>query len=462
MPKFSFEIDWVDAERISGPELSATWASLRIRAGDSIMTRVLDERAKTVRDFVHVPLYPLAEWLAANWWFLTHEFKNPAKESDPDFHRRHTLGASREGYAFPNLEVVPSGTRTRLAWESAPSPWTRVQFLDRGEIWVDSGGFRETCADFVDQVIRRLASLGVDETFLQEEWNAIQTADQEESKFCGTAAGLGWDPYALDDEKRDGVFLLAEKLGELLDEAVPALDTEDLSAGWSAIVSAVGKAKLDGLPLQRLGPLCAEAGLQARAGLNPWDVGYDLARRLRESLDLDGEPLPTMTRMAEALGEDPKLLEKVTLSVAFFAGAPLIDGVVTRNDDQSPVFAFRRLGEHGRRFHFCRALAEVLVSPGTDTLITRAYSERQQRNRAFAAEFLAPSSGLKNRISRSVVDGDTIDELAVDFGVSSRVIEHQVVNHQIAQVWQMERAGQIESSRRMERSNGRSGREIEF
>jgi hypothetical protein len=51
MPEFSFEIDWVDAEGISGPEFSATWASLCIRAGDSIITRVLDGRAKTVRDF---------------------------------------------------------------------------------------------------------------------------------------------------------------------------------------------------------------------------------------------------------------------------------------------------------------------------------------------------------------------------------------------------------------------------
>ena len=46
MQKLKFEIDWVDAERINGPELSATWASLRIYAGDSVITRVLDARAK--------------------------------------------------------------------------------------------------------------------------------------------------------------------------------------------------------------------------------------------------------------------------------------------------------------------------------------------------------------------------------------------------------------------------------
>ena len=39
MPDLTFDVDWVDAGRINGPELSATWASLRIRAGDSIITR---------------------------------------------------------------------------------------------------------------------------------------------------------------------------------------------------------------------------------------------------------------------------------------------------------------------------------------------------------------------------------------------------------------------------------------
>ena len=62
-----------------------------------------------------------------------------------------------------------------------------------------------------------------------------------------------------------------------------------------------------------------------------------------------------------------------------------------------------------------------MVAPGTATLLTRAYSERQQRNRAFAAEFLAPSAGLRQRITRRIVDGDEIDELAAAFGVSSEM-----------------------------------------
>ena len=444
MPKLSFEIDWVDADGINGPELSATWASLRICAGDSVITRVLDTRAKTVRDFVYVPLYPIAEWLVANWWFLLHEYENPAKEGDHDFHRRHALRFGREGYAFPDLEMVSSGARTRLVWKRDLLQWSGVEFLEQGVIWVDSGEFQDACAGVVDQVIRRLDALNVDGTFLQEEWNAIQSADEEESRFCEIAAGMGWDPYALDDGNRDWVqdgkghwiLLLAEKLGGLLDEAIPAIVPDEHLVNWLRISDTIAEAKrFNSLPLERLRSFRDDVPPYRSTEINPWIMGYDVARSLRRTLGLDGDPLPTTMRLAEALGEDAESIEKVaTRQVSFCEWPPLVDGVITRNEDESPAFAFRRFGENAKRFHFCRALAEVLVSPGSDMLITRAHTERQQRNRAFAAEFLAPSAGLTRRISRPVVDDEDIDELAVEFGVSSRVIEHQIENHRIARV----------------------------
>ena len=48
--------------------------------------------------------------------------------------------------------------------------------------------------------------------------------------------------------------------------------------------------------------------------------------------------------------------------------------------------------------------------------------------------FWPPSGGLRSRVSRPVVDDDDTDELALEFGVSSRVIEHQLANHRIARI----------------------------
>ena len=438
MPNLRFEFDWLDAEGVRGEELSATWASLKILVGDSPATRVLDARAKTVRDFVHVPLYPLAEWFAANWWFLKCEVQSPAKEGSPDFLRRHALAANREGYAFPRLEAVPAGARTKLFWENDSSPRFSVRFIERGDAWVDSGEFQETCADFINQVIHRLAHFGIEDTFLQQEWDAIQSADEDEARFCETAAGIGWDPYALDDASRDLVIAISDQLGDLLDEALPALDANNPKAESDDIERAVDDAKSNGVPLERIRKIRqSELVRGANHAISPWESGYDLARRLRRNLDIGDEPLSDMAKLADALEEDRDLLDKAARPVESLERVQMIDGVVLWNDDL-PGFAFRRSGhESGQRFAFCRALGETLTSP-SDALITRAHSERQQRNRAFAAEFLAPADGLMKMVAaRPAVDLSDIDEIAERFGVSPFVVKHQIENHNLARVWQI-------------------------
>lgn len=437
MPNLRFEFDWLDAEGVRGAEISATWASLKILVGDSPVTRVLDTRAKTTRDFVHVPLYPLAEWFAVNWWFLKSEVQSPAKQGAPDFLRRHALAANREGYAFPRLEAVPAGARTKLFWENDSSPWFSVRFIEHGDAWVDSGEFQETCADFINQVIHRLAHFGIEDTFLQREWDAIQSADEDEARFCEAAAAIGWDPYALDDASRDLVIAISDQLGDLLDEALPALDANNPKAESDDIKRAVEDSKANGVPLERIRKIRqSELARGANRALSPWESGYDLARRLRRSLDIGDEPMSDMAKLADALEEDRDLLDKAARPVESLARVQMIDGVVLWNDDL-PGFAFRRSGhESGQRFAFCRALGETLTS-SSDTLITRAHSERQQRNRAFAAEFLAPSDGLMKMVAaRPAVDLSDVDEIAERFGVSPFVVKHQIENHNLARVWQ--------------------------
>lgn len=213
MAQLSFDVEWMEAEGINGPELAATWARLRIRAGSSTVTLVTDEDAGTVRDHLHVSVYPLAEWLAANWWFLTAEAESPHNRDDADFQRRHSLAANREGYAYPDLHVFPCGGLTRLVWCGGASPWAKTRFSKTGELLIPSAEFRQVCGGFVDGVIARLDRLGIEETFLQQEWAAVQAADVDEADFCRAAARQGWDPYAIDDAKRQEVLALADRSG---------------------------------------------------------------------------------------------------------------------------------------------------------------------------------------------------------------------------------------------------------
>ena len=434
MAQLSFPSDWIEAEGVNGPELAATWANLRIQAGASTVTLALDERAKTVREHLCVSLYPMAEWLAANWWFLTSEVESPIKHDSAGFRRRHSLMANREGYAYPDLHVFPLGGLTRLVWHGGSIPWAKTRLLGAGELLIDSAEFRETCGDFVDRVIARLVCLGIEDTLLQQEWDAVRSADAEEADFCRAAAGLGWDPYAIDDAKREQVHLLAARFGNTFAEAIPALNADSTADGWTIIEQALEKARrCNTLRLERLTSARDRISHHGSSTRHPWQAGYELAQALRKELRLDGEPIPTMAALAQAL--DDEAIDAATTRVHVDGGdAILVDGLVTRGEDNAPAFAFRPRGEAGRRFHFCRAIAELLWRPRIDALLTPAHTERQRCNRAFAAEFLAPAAGLRQRVRRPTLDDDDIDELATEFGVSSLVITHQLANHRIGQV----------------------------
>ena len=429
----TFETEWVAPEEIRGPELASTWASLLIRVDDSVVTRVVDRRAQTVRDHVYVSLYPLAESLVTNWWFLLHEVGSPAKNHVAAFKRRHALVSARDGYAFPNLQVASSGTRTCLAWTPEVLRWAGLEYHGENQVWIASDEFRECCAELVDRVIRRLLFCGVEGTLLQEEWASIQAADQDESLFCRTAAGLGWDPYALSDAQRAAVLRLENVLDEaIFEEAITVLDVERLEADAAAIATALDPGNGTSLALEHVRAVCTPP--TPRAGGSPWQAGYALARDVRQRLGLDGEPLPSIASLGEALHEDPAMLEAATQR-RDFGSADLVNGVVATDADGLPAFAVRGGPETNRRFHFCRGLTEVLTSPGSPALLTRAQSDRQQRSRAFAAEFLAPAAALQVRVHRRALDGEDVDELAAEFGVSPWLIAHQLANHQIARVW---------------------------
>lgn len=441
MSTIEFHFDWLDGTGIQGPELAATYAALEIRVGASRVTRVLDHRARAVRDRIHVPLFPLAESLASNWWFLTAESRTPTDAARHEYRQRHSLVHGGDGFLFPDLVAVPDGERVQMEW--FPSPAERIEnskleFLDRGRARTDIATFREQCSRFIESVVQRLDDSGIEDTFLHEEWSRVRGASAEERATCETAAGLGWDPYDLDDA-RWKVMETLDALGAALREAVPAIvsDTpQSVAASGAALTQALETARTGGGSFPHLGSLrrkieAGRASAESRNDATPWGDGYALARQLRRTLDLDGGPLRTQ-ELAQALDHPAEALGPG--ASADFGPATLFDGVVAANGDGRASFAFRPAPEENRRFHLCRALAEALTAPAADAVLTGAPTPRQQRGRAFAAEFLAPASAMRGRIRRPILNDEDLSELSAEFGVSPFVIGHQLENHGIAEV----------------------------
>ena len=439
MQGIEFNFEWEDTDGAKGSELGSTWASLLVRVNDSVLTRVVDHSIGGVRERIHVPLYPFAEWLATNWWCLLHESELPTGDSRPSFMDRHRIALSREGYRFPDLCLVSDDTRTRVSWKNGRLQWSRLEFLSRdGCEWVARDEFRNACASFVDSVVARLESRSIWGTLLQEEWASIQSAQEHERKFCETAAGIGWDPYSMDDLQRAKVVQIGQLLsGAVFEEAVPILHAETLESELSAIVHILESGTATGIPLRRLMAIrndVVQTVTSAPHG-RPVTIGYLLARRARERLGLADSPLPSWRSLSNALGE-PRIASGRFAHFKAFDRARLVEGAITRDDVGLPAVAFPYGRSLIHRFRFCRGLADILVSPDTDTLLTKGHSGRQRRGRAFAAEFLAPSSGLRTSVGQhvSVLDEEGVDQLAAKFGVSPWVIKHQVKNHGIADV----------------------------
>jgi IrrE N-terminal-like domain len=95
-----------------------------------------------------------------------------------------------------------------------------------------------------------------------------------------------------------------------------------------------------------------------------------------------------------------------------------------------PLFPHLRADK--RRFVIARAIGDFL-SFGHSSLVTRGQTEHQQRNRAFAAEFLAPAHSIRERLPNATVDEEDVEELAAEFQVSPIVIRHQIQNHRLAE-----------------------------
>ena len=95
---------------------------------------------------------------------------------------------------------------------------------------------------------------------------------------------------------------------------MPALDAQSPATCFT-ITNAIERARRNDLPLQRLRFLRNETRPDAGMEPNPWSAGYALARQLRQNLELDDGPIPTLKSLAEAIGEDLALLRKATRPV---------------------------------------------------------------------------------------------------------------------------------------------------
>jgi hypothetical protein len=205
----SIECEWFDQPRAADPLERRTWARIQINAAGRTATRLRDRDALAERQSIYVPAFPLARWIAANWWALLYE---PARSetipradrvADAVEHawlRRHCFRFADSGLMLPRLAIYSDGQEVIAEWsadEADGFPHMPGQFVgaDRVHLPVDevASGLRE----FVAGVVARVNGLTDSEAVqLRSDWQAIAAAGLANIR-CGTARSAGWSPRAL-------------------------------------------------------------------------------------------------------------------------------------------------------------------------------------------------------------------------------------------------------------------------
>lgn len=440
-PELQFKWDWHPVDGVRAQELRATWARLEIWADGDCITLVEDRESSSSRRSVFLPLYPLAEWVAFNWRALLADTRPAGYLSklraygDRLFDvatkarfERHSLRHAGDGFLWPNLLVLPQGDTVRLIWkaDSTTDPDRPVRYLTTGDCTTSADHVKQCLGHLVESVITRLDELQISGTALQEEWEAIQSADESEVAYCMAAARLGLDPYADAAEHEAEILRAAEVLEEdllkdFLEAVEPSRITENLD--WvtktlqdiKQLSTGTGRIHKVRVDVRRV---AGEIEVASRC-IRPWEIGWEQARIVRRVL---------------SVSEESKFrLDDLLASVERSSPTQQLQAVGTGQTKSSdPLVAVGRAQRSStRRFTLARALWHVLWGESNSFLVTSAYTDRQKIERAFAAELLAPASGIAAQLddfSSAAIDDDRVEELASTYDVSSILIARQIQN----------------------------------
>lgn len=427
--------EWDRPDGVAAPELAATWARLEMWADSTCITQVEDAEVGSARRGIYCSLYPLAEWIAFNWWLLQAHSRpaslrssSPAwsaqrKTSQPPWLKHHNIRAAGDGFAWPDLAVLPSGDRTRVVWRAdRGKPLSKpIRYLVDGDAELPSALVMRALAEVVESVLARLDEQGITASTLADEWQAISEASPEEREFCIAAARIGRDPYALPPD-----------LSELLEQAAAELDADLLADFLDAVDPSTIMAELDWVKqtsndideLEASPSVALDELRKHTQDVNepshalPWSRGYRQARLVREIMGLTAtEPFS----LEGLINYQESFLEPRT-----FQGL----GGLTRQGGETLMLS-RPFPEEATRFAGARALWHFAIDNTADRfLLTGAHGDRQSVARAFAAELLAPADGISELLGTGgeMASEEDIESVATAFRVSSVVVGHQILN----------------------------------
>ena len=415
-------------------EERATVGLFSVVANNHLLTEGAEVDKQELRHGPYVSGYPIAEWLAWNWWRLRWEIGHPSDENAVlrwNFaHRMSTIG---EGYAWPNITIFSDGVHSSLFSVPSRNP-EMVLFRYFGALGCQTVPVvsLETAIDgFVGDALARLEEASIRETNLRRLWDELkmERKSPELARFRRLEAQLGYDPDEADEAAirrrlEDAAELGEEALGEIAADATLGDDalSNMMSAGDFADIARRNGFEANPNDAITLGD---RADLPQPGQAEAWRLGKRAAQAIRAQGCVDGESVSDTSLagfagiVSNAISSQRWNSSKISFALDFDGGTQV---------------SLRSRRKTGRRFDLARLVGDRVLhtqrSASAEPLLpaTRASSYRQKAQRAFAAELLSPFDFVAK-----MLDGDYSEEkqnmVAKYFDVSPMTIQTQLLNH---------------------------------
>lgn len=424
---------------------AATWARLTIRFDAVRATRVEDLERSANREGIYGPLMPLAEWIAANWWFLESEPyegntfvpARGARASRRSWYSRHNFLYAREGFALPDLTLATVDGETSLvgmARDPGPSGRYQVQFLEDGLAIVPRVKVLAQLRKLVEATVAQLTGVtSADATELRERWTQIERTTGDDRILRQRAAALGLDgddPESVDDELARGLAYDIPTMPEDL--------TFDVLSGFvSPPTEIVAQARQVSVARKAMKVTAAPTGLEdlrarvhdvreesGRTGRAAYATGWALASAVRDATlggdtALCGSALDRATASLLERKEVPGIGRSFVRGVSVVRGGGVTVGIAEGSSQSNA------------RFVAARGLALNLLG-GPERAATDAKTWAQSVSRAFAAEFVAPRDAVGAAIDAAVLTSAQVTAISKKLGAPAAAVRHQIENHDLA------------------------------
>ncbi len=420
MQALDFKIcDWHSAPSSVGPS-DLTLGSLCVEVGGPAVARrsateVFDIAARTVRQHIYVPIYPLAKWLLLNWWRLRWE---PERQS-LDWQFSHSIASIGDGYVWPPITFASDGVFVQLTVApEATADVAGIRYLRDFSIEIPGADFEAAVDELADAVSQRLRACQRPDRELEliREELAEERSDPELTRACRHQAYAGFAPGDASDEWIATAEDLMRTTGpDAVDEVMAVLPNLDGSLATAR--ERIEEIRSSQIVLDLSWTRTPTPGPELEL---PWQRGARLATELRTDLHL---PVPLgSSKLGELLG--------VAFPIGNSGSRELCGGYRNGSDDDRIRATVPSTHPHSQRFYLSRLIGCSLLTSPADQLIpvTTTSTALQKADRSFAQELLCPWEALDAFTDERGLDDEAIEDAANHFDVSELLVLSTLVN----------------------------------